>query len=231
MASVSSAQLSGKSLLSVLETRFEAGKRTQSLTRLMFCAGFGEGTNAEKIASAVLKAVEDAEASETASETNIKGGVAVVSNSALLGFLEGSPRKLYSLLNILSSSPEVGQIRVVSNFEDCPKNEFQYFGIYSANPSAEADVDVSSEGAINVAVSLAKNVSSSSSSFIEPTGANIVNLKNTNIPSAGRIIACSQSSLFPTVTEYLELFSSAIQVEVESEKLWPLQNVVYGGGL
>ncbi|GMH55574.1 hypothetical protein TrRE_jg3566, partial [Triparma retinervis] len=96
--------------------------------------------NAEKIASAVRKAVEKAEASESDSSiAMIKGGVAVVSNSALIGFLEGSPRKLYSLLDILSSSSEIGEIRVVSSFEDCPKNEFQYFGVYSANPNPETD--------------------------------------------------------------------------------------------
>ena len=161
----------------------------------------------------------------------IKGGVAVVSNSALIGFLEGSPRKLYSLLDILSSSSEIGEIRVVSSFEDCPKNEFQYFGVYSANPNPETDVDVSSEGAVNVAFGLAGNITSSTSSFTEPTGANIVNLKNTNIPSAGRISACSQSTLFPTVKEYLEIYAECIHVEVQSEQLWPLQDVVYGGGL
>jgi len=50
---------------------------------------------------------------------------------------------------------------------------FEHFGVYSANPNAESDVDVGSEGVVNVANGIVNDVSSSS--FPE-AGSNIVGL-------------------------------------------------------
>lgn len=62
----------------------------------------------------VLKARDASEASDSISTTKITGGVAVVSNSALIGFIECAPKKMYTLLREISAAPEIGPIRVVS---------------------------------------------------------------------------------------------------------------------
>jgi len=46
MTSVSSSQMAGKSLLSVVETRFEdASRSNQTCTRLIWAASFGDGVS------------------------------------------------------------------------------------------------------------------------------------------------------------------------------------------
>ena len=96
--SVVSESLTGKSLLDVIETRFQDSSRGDTVTRVIFGASFGEGSSAEKVTALAQKAKATAEDVDVSSSSLITGGLLILSNTAIAGFLEASPRKLYSLL-------------------------------------------------------------------------------------------------------------------------------------
>ena len=99
--------------------------------------------------------------------------------------------------------------------------------MYSANPNPETDVDISVEGPVNVATGVLDKLTSTS--FPE-AGKNIMNLTRAagnGIPSSGRILACANEDSYPTSQEYLDIFATPVNIEIESEKVWPLQSTVY----
>ena len=59
--SVLSEALTGKSLLDVIETRFQDTNRGETVTRIIFGASFGEGSNAEKVTALAQEAKATAE--------------------------------------------------------------------------------------------------------------------------------------------------------------------------
>lgn len=223
--SVVSESLTGKSLLEVVETRFQDSNRQETVTRVVLSASFGEGSSAEKVSSLAQDAKQEAEKVDAAHNSKITGGLIVISNSSIATILEAPPKKIYSILNAFASSPLLSKVRILANVEDAPTRSFEHFGCYSANPPSEGDVDVSAEGPVSVASDILAKFQSNA--FPE-AGSSIVALSKTgfDVPSASRISSCSDCSAFPTLTEYLELFASPVSVEVESEMVWPLGSAV-----
>ena len=223
--SVVSESLTGKSLLDVAEARFQETGRGETVTRVVLSAGFGEGSNAEKVSALTQDAKAEAEKVDAANRSNITGGLVVISNSSIAAVLEGPPKKIYSVLNAFAASPLLSKVRVLANIEDAPTRSFEHFGCYTANPPSEGDVDVSAEGPVSVANDILAKFQSNS--FPE-AGSSMVALSKQgfSVPSASRISACSECTGFPTLSEYLELFASPVSVEVESETVWPLGSTV-----
>lgn len=59
--SVLSESLTGKSLLDVIEARFQDTNRGETVTRVIFGGSFGEGSNAEKVTALAQEAKATAE--------------------------------------------------------------------------------------------------------------------------------------------------------------------------
>ncbi len=128
----------------------------------------------------------------------------------------------------LPSLPLPRVIRVISSVEDCPTRDLKRWGVYSANPPSEDDIDVRAEGAPSVAASLVAQVMRDASDFPDgPQGGGLAPLpRSVAVPSSGRLLACCKSELFPEMGEFLALFHEPVGVDVESDQVWPLQNVV-----
>ena len=157
----------------------------------------------------------------------ITGGCIIVSNSAVLGFLEGPPELLHKALSFLDQAKCLSTVRVLSSTEDCQSRQFSQFGAYSFNPPSEDGVDVAAEGGATVASAVQLQLSRIT--FPEAHGEAIAGLPKVNansVPSAARTAACSKSELFPEAGEYLEIYGDKVLVVVENEKVWPLQSVV-----
>ena len=163
---------------------------------------------------------------DVSSSSSITGGLLILSNTAIAGFIEASPRKLYALLGSFSSSPLLSSVRIVANVEDAPERSFKHFGVYSANPPGSGDVDVDAESPAVVAGEVLKSLQA----VPFPEGSEgIVGLGKSapsDIPTAAKVLGCSDCQAYPTLEEYLELFASPVSVEVESEMVWPLQSAV-----
>ena len=184
-----------------------------------FSPGFADGSSAEAV-SASFHAV---------SSQGITGGCIIVSNTAVVAFMEGPVEAIHTMLQGLQDSGKLSGIRVVSSTEDCQARIFEQFGSYSFNPANEDGVDVGAEGAAVVASGIQQQIANITFPEVQPSSTAITSLPKTNansVPSATRTIACSKSSLFPDVEEYLEIYGSKVMVVVESEQVWPLQSVV-----
>jgi hypothetical protein len=174
------------------------------------------------------------------------GGCVLISNAAVLGFIESSSARVEMFLRTLGCSAHLSSLKVISSTEDCPVCEFSSFGMYSANPPSEDAVDIDSEGACNATASVtaklfasnerAKDGSSfnfpkypSNSSETKVAAATILplsKLHGQSMPSLTRINACAQSTKFASFDEFLDIYASPIDVELGSEIVHPQMPIV-----
>jgi len=185
---------------------------------VILCASFAEGHTASTVSAAF----------HALTTPTITGGCIIISNSAVLGFLEGTPARVNDMIKGIGASECVASVRIVSMVCDSPSRTFNQFGTYSFNPPNEDGVDVQHEGGVNVGDGIAHQIAQVAFPDVD-NSANIVGLpkSNTNsVPSATRCTACTKADCFPTVAEFLEIYAEPIGVVTESEKIFPLQSVV-----
>ena len=117
MSDVSMKQLMGQALKNVRE---ENNSSSASITRLFFCGAFGD-TTADSICSSLNQIKQQTE-QHTASEqvTKITGGAMIVSNSAVVGFLECPSSVVATILSEIKSRNLLLNARILSTSEDCP---------------------------------------------------------------------------------------------------------------
>ncbi len=120
---------------------------------------------------------------------------------------------------------------MISSVEDCPSRDLKRWGVYSANPPSDDEVDIRSEGASVVASLLVSSIMRDAADFPEGNPMGITPLGRAggaavSMPSANKVLGCCKSDLFPDLGEYLALFADPISVEVESDRMWPLQSLV-----
>ena len=110
-------QLMGQALKNVRE---ENNSSSASITRLFFCGAFGD-TTADSICSSLNQIKQQTE-QHTASEqvTKITGGAMIVSNSAVVGFLECPSSVVATILSEIKSRNLLLNARILSTSEDCP---------------------------------------------------------------------------------------------------------------
>ena len=161
----------------------------------------------------------------------LSGGLILLSNTAILGFLEAPDCKINEFLRLLGLSKMVGTVRVLATSFDIPHNVYNVnqFSIFSCNPTSEDNVDVEAEGPIPIATSI-QNILATTASKLPPVYEKTITLLNkhecSNLPSSSRILACAKSNSYATSTEYLTLYQKEFNVSCESHFLWPLQSVV-----
>ena len=113
-------------------------------------------------------------------------------------------------------------------FTSLGRREFSTWGVYSANPPSE-DVDISSEGATNIAVEIFSKIIAAAEQLTGNSNDSndVIRLQKTvSLPSSSKLIACSKSNDFCSMDEYLSIFGSQVNVEIASESAWPLQKLV-----
>lgn len=180
---------------------------------------------------------------------DVHGGVVLVSGggndkvgneefTTALGFLEtDSPSTAHQWLSRLStSSSSIGlhSIRVLLVSDDCPCHDFGAFGIYIANPPTEDYVDVEKEGASIIFGDIMEKLCKQSLTFLSEakehemiSNVNVLSgLQRKAIPSAIRIKSCAESDAYPTLEEYLNIYHSPINLELDSENMSPLLPVI-----
>ena len=195
-------------------------------TRIFLCSTISSSATAESVSSALNSTKQEIEeGKEGDSLTSVTGGAIITSNAAVISFFEVSDSEVCKLLTTLNASKTLQNTIVLCASQNCLSRNFANFGVYSSNP-APSDVDISSEGANAVAMELTELILSASDELVEG-GSNIVALqKTTALPSSNAITACCKSKDFASLDEYVELFGGQVQVELASEKAWPLQPVV-----
>eukprot|EP00957_Ditylum_brightwellii_P101311 7720279-Ditylum_brightwellii.AAC.1 len=104
-------------------------------------------------------------------EKSIAGGIVIIDSPgdrdsskenccALLGFLETpTPSHAYMILREVKKSESIYSPRILLASDDCPSHEFGNFEIYRANPKAEDEVDLETEGPVNVVSNIMKALS------------------------------------------------------------------------
>jgi len=199
-----------------------------NITRIFFASSFHSSVTADSISTAfsvARKTIEQKEGGDIVEK--ITGGCIITSNAAVLGFIEAKVSLVCKLLTELQSKDVLKDTRVLSVSQNCPVREFENWGVYSSNPPSE-DIDVAAEGANNVAQDIFTKVINAAGDLTDNSSSNkITSLSKTlSLPSSSNLIACSKSSEFPSLQEYMELFGDQVVVENASEKAWPLQNVV-----
>ena len=221
MSDVTMDMLMGSSLKSVV-----ASSQSTTCARLILAGVIQSGVSADQICTAfhaARKTVEEKDRGDTVEK--ITGGCVITSNTAVLGFFECKDSLICSLLGEIEQRGVLGGTRILSVTQECPLRAFSNWGVYSANPPS-SDVDVSAEGATNVALDILTSVSSCSD-LSSSSSSTIIGLsKSVQLPSSNALVACTKSSDFATSAEYVELFGGQVHVDAASEAAWPLQPFV-----
>ena len=166
-------------------------------------------------------------------DRNLSGGLVILSNSSILGFVEAPDSKVNMLIKTLVDSKKIGELRVLSTTFDIPNTVYNLdgFTVYSCNPTSEDNVDVQSEGSIIIANTI-QNILLSNAKGLPVVNAyekSIILLNKhecASLPSSNRVLACAKSQCYATSQEYLSMYENEFNVTCESHYLWPLQSVV-----
>jgi len=177
------------------------------------------------------------------------GGIVLLSNdrevtapTCALGFLEmQSPTDAEDCMGRLPDLEHLGlhSIRIFLVSDDCPYHDFAPFGVYFGSPPSEDTVDIENDDPTEIfrdlMVNLCKHSLSLSESEAHPRCGHLKILKGDqrkSMPSAKRItLLVGDRSQYPSLEDYLDIFHSPIDLQLESEKASPLLPVIDWDGV
>ena len=126
-------------------------------------------------------------------------------------------------------------VTLLSACEDCPTRVFAGWECRFVSKPRETGIDLASEGALTIAngvyanlVTLGKKLTERRLTKADYSSA-LDNLKQyfgEYVPSSERVVALSETDDLMNVAEYLELYASPINLTLESDSLWPPQQVI-----
>ncbi|KAJ1458987.1 hypothetical protein M885DRAFT_512111 [Pelagophyceae sp. CCMP2097] len=221
-------EMIGVALLDVLDARKKSSNRT-SVTRLLYVATFAEGLSAQDVQAAHEKIWFDLDSSEAegffAGDPDMQlTGIAMAHDRSLVHAFECKCEKAVEFMVALQAEQCLDGLRVLIQSEDCPKRLFdawKFEHVSAKREEYEVDQNVdASDLAWDVYTTVLKMVEVQR----KRGGANIMDCAASDlVPSQGKISAYVRSDNWLSLEEYCEFFAAPLFVELESEKVWPVQ--------
>lgn len=240
------------SLLDVVDAREKKAGR-ESLTHLCYVATTSSDT------SAVMAAHDDACIADALAGGSLTG-ICLAQNGCVLHYLECPTLDMLSLLREIQSelplSDTLGSegCRVLIASQDCDERYFSSWTRMQLEGNEEGEVSVpvdeeatmASFDVLKTLMTIGEGISTATVSVEEdedededPDAALLpgagskeaASLVQKMCPSKARVQALSESSAFFTLDEYLEAFDTSVEVELESESVWPHQPTVDYDGI
>lgn len=124
---------------------------------------------------------------------------------------------------------------VLAACEDCPNRVFAGWECRFVKKPRESGIDLASEGAFTVGnavytglITLGNKLTERKLSAEDYASA-LNNLKQyfaEYVPSSERVVALAEAEDLMDVAEYIELYGSPVNLQLESDNLWPVQAVI-----
>lgn len=187
----------------------------------------------DKVGKHQQELVDKARIDEVGNEHEVSG-IALVQSHSMLNMVEAEPSVIMAYLKLLLADLKeedaqwaLEDIRIVGQSEDCPSRQFPTWCYAVLQLGKEPDIDLESENVTSAAAVMFGNMSKLGQALRLGQGdSRQLEFLATNhaaiLPSNERALAfCERDELF-SVPDYLEFFDDPFQVQLASEKVWPL---------
>lgn len=204
------------------------------LSTIIFCGKMRNESDFQLVLDLHRRIVEEEVNKE---ETNVTGLVMAQGNS-ILHILEGPCNSILRILSQLADSdqfedlgtgtPPIQSGRIVYNVEDRPCRFFpEWYSCVIQERKSQFEGDVHEDTCTEVVHDLAMRLLEVGHGLqSEATGEVELNKYAEFLPGKNLIVALSNSILFFSLEEFVQVFSDPMHLELESESTWPLEKLV-----
>ena len=219
-----------KSLLDVVLERLKESGKQAILGRVVYIAEvpqrLGDGEGVAGFHAEQVERLGDGKGAVT--------GLLIAFPDVVLGLAEGPPRKLLGLLKAIQAAgageSRMARVKVVSHTEDITGRVYQGFqSIYINEPvsdkvEAEDDPDalVSSVSDLNIALLKLGHTISDMPEEKQYGYLNRLRAHFTDLPPCELLLQVARADECPTIAEFLHIVDSTVEIDLESEKVWPM---------
>jgi hypothetical protein len=223
----SESKVADKSLLDVIQARFEAGGGRESLTRMLYVGAIPKSATKHQVCDYHANFLTEIEADVS--------GLMLLQQNSFVNLIEATPDVIHALLRHLQVETEnpagcISSVRIVACSEDCPNPAFVSWSYRSISLPVESAVDLEKEDIVvssfemyNKLVKLGQQLSDADLSQADIPAA-LDNLKQRFpqfLPSNERVVAFTVCEKVTSLAEYLEIYDSPVDVVLESDRVWP----------
>lgn len=160
-------------------------------------------------------------------------GIAMAQGNSILHLLEGPCSSVLRILNNLSESDHFAAAypiqtgRIIYDVEDRPMRYFPDWFSFSIQEKKSSVEEVSEDTCIYVVHELAMKLLEVGKLLSSEASGDVELIKYAELlPGKNLILSLSNSSLFFSVEEFVEVYSDPLNLELESETTWPLERLV-----
>lgn len=209
----------------VVQSKFDSTR--ESVTRLLYVGEIPKTTTKQEICDYHKSFLTEIGADVS--------GLMLLQSTTFLNLIEATPDVIIALLRHMqlemenAEAPCIANVRVVANTEDCPTRAFVSWSYRSvslppqASDLGDTDIVTSSFNMYHKLVQLGQHLTDADLTPADISAA-LDSLKQKYaqyLPSNELVAAFSVSEDVASLEEYLELFDSPVDVELEDEKVWP----------
>lgn len=221
------AELDKPSLLDTVQRRFQDEGGRESVTRLMYIGLIPKGSSLKSVCQYHETFLKDIDADVS--------GLMILQQDSFLNLIEAAPDAIMALMRHINkqreeTSPCLTSVRVLASSEDCPSRAFVSWSYRSVSLKAEPKVDLDGDDVAGVAyevysklVALGKELTNQDLTHADISAA-LDTLRQRYadyIPTNERIKAIVALDGIPKLEEYMEIFDAPVDVDLESELVWP----------
>eukprot|EP00953_Heterococcus_sp_UTEX-ZZ885_P017053 9562-Heterococcus_DN1.PRE.5 len=224
----------GPTYLDVLDAKAEAAGGRNSLTRLLLVAALPAGADPALVVQLHERIFDAVLAEEHAAPIT---GVLITQKDSVLHLIETSMDTSTSFLRHLQAEGSSGSedleslaaSRILAACEDCPTPYFSKWFHYSVQLQPDASVDIEKEDPVEAAWGVLDKLAELAGEVAVAGGASSGDLKRKYahlVASNERCLGLSRSAAFMSVGDYLDMYDTPIDIALEGEQSFPLQQTV-----
>jgi hypothetical protein len=216
-----------RSLLDCIQSRFEVAGGRESLTRMLYVGVIPKTATKHQLCDLHASFLTEIEADVS--------GLMLLQQTTFINLIEATPDVIHLLLRHLQlelQSPTacVSSIRIVACSEDCPNPAFVSWSYRSITMPAESGIDLEKEDVAASSfdmyfklVKLGQQLTDADLPQADIPAA-LDNLRQRFpqfLPSNERVMAFTLCEKVTSLAEYLEIYDSPVDVEFDSDRVWP----------
>ncbi|KAG2496145.1 hypothetical protein HYH03_005747 [Edaphochlamys debaryana] len=217
------------SLLDVILARVAKAGKNVLTTRIVYVARLNQRQNQVDDIKAHLSRAIDKHSQDGGEVT----GFLLVYPLCYIHVIEGKTTQLMGVLReVLGHGADVrlGETRVVSSCEDVPGRYFNawYAAFLASNSTAEAMDPLDAFGAVKTATDINAFLRKAGPELVTPndveTRRKLASVESCleSVPAQELVLSLTPTEDAPTISEYLDIFDSPVNVDLESEQVWPM---------
>ncbi|PNW88650.1 hypothetical protein CHLRE_01g038750v5 [Chlamydomonas reinhardtii] len=217
------------SLLDVILNRVQKSGKTVLTTRIVYVARLAQRQNSSDSVRALLSRVIEKHSSVEGEIT----GFLLVYPLCYIHVIEGKTPQLMAVLReVLNHGADVrlAETRVVSSCEDVPGRHFNgwYVAYLPSGSTVESMDPLDAFGAVKGATDINTFLRKAGPELLAPmdpeTRRKLSNVDASleDVPAQELVLSLTPTEDAPTVAEYLDIFDAPVNVDLESEQVWPM---------